>query len=191
MKRTILLLASLLACAFQALAQNTLDGTWTYTKTDKQDINEQEASGSAKMKLSAIYVFSGGTFSTSMKAEVNMDFASLGSQGEATDAVFYVEVTASVKGSMAMDGSLLTLTPDAKKKPDIEVFTDIKGVPGGNLMKPMLVNPLKKELSAELKKAQKYKVVSINETTLVLEDILSDKELKAGKKAERTTLTRK
>ena len=58
-------------------------------------------------------------------------------------------------------------------------------------MKPMLVNPLKKELSAELKKAQKYKVVSINETTLVLEDILSDKELKAGTKAERTTLTRK
>ena len=130
-------------------------------------------------------------FTTAFKVVVNMDFTAQDEKGEKADAVFNIEVVASVAGTLSRDGSTLILTPDAKKKPSIEVNTKIEGVPGGNLIKGMIVNPIKKELSAELKKEQKYKVVSLSETTLVLEDILSEKELKSGKKAETMTLKRK
>lgn len=191
MKRTILALAIMLAGAFQSLAQNSLDGTWTYTKTDNRDFNEKGTVGKSDLKMSAKYVFDGESFSTWVKAVFNMDFTACSEQGESTDAVFCIEVIASTTGTLSYDGSVLTLTPDSKKKPQIEVNTKIEGVPGGNMIKGMVVNPLKKQLSAELKKAQNYKVVSISETTLVLEDILSDKDLKAGKQPERVTLTRR
>ncbi len=191
MKRTILVLAIMLAGAFQSLAQNSLDGTWTYTKTDNRDFNEKGTVGKSDLKMSAKYVFDGESFSTWVKAVFNMDFTARSEQGESTDAVFYIEVIASTTGTLSYDGSVLTLTPDSKKKPQLEVNTKIEGIPGGNMVKSMVVNPLKKQLSAELKKAQNYKVVSTSETTLVLEDILSDKDLKAGKQPERVTLTRR
>ena len=191
MKRMILMLAILLTGAFQSLAHNPLDGTWTYTKTDYRDFNEKGTVGKSDLKMSAKYVFDGDNFSTWVKAVFNMDFTTRSEQGESTDAVFYIEVIASTIGTLSYDGSTLTLTPDPKKKPQLEVNTKIEGVPGGNLVKNMVVNPLKKQLSAELKKAQNYKVVSISETTLVLENILSDKELKAGKQPERVTLSRR
>lgn len=191
MKRMILMLAILLAGALQSLAQNTLDGTWTYNKTDNRDFNEKGAVGKSDLKMSAKYVFDGDCFASWVKAVFNMDFTAHNEQGELSDAVFYIEVIASTTGTLSLDGSALTLAPDAKKKPQIEVKTKIEGVPGGNMVKGMVVNPLKKQLSAELKKVQNYKVVSISETTLVLEDILSDKDIKAGKQPERVTLTRR
>lgn len=189
MKRLVIVLAILLATVC-ASAQNSLDGSWNYIKQDKQPINQEQASGSADMKVSAKYQFAAERFTTAFKVVVNMDFTAQTELGEKADAVFYIEVIASVAGSLSRDGSTLTLTPDAKKKPSIEVNTKIEGVPGGNLIKGMIVNPIKKELGAELKKEQKYKVVSLSETTLVLEDILSEKELKSGQKAQTMTLNR-
>lgn len=190
MKRLVIVLAILLATVC-ASAQNSLDGTWIYIKQDNQPIREEQASGSADMKVSAKYEFAAERFTTAFKVVVNMDFTAQDENGEKADAVFNIEVVASVAGTLSRDGSTLTLTPEAKKKPSIEVNTKIEGVPGGNLIKGMIVNPIKKELSAELKKEQKYKVVSLSETTLVLEDILSEKELKSGQKAQTMTLNRR
>ena len=55
----------------------------------------------------------------------------------------------------------------------------------------MVANPLKKELTNELKKVEKYKVLSLTATELTLQEILTEKEIKKGDKAETLVFTRK
>jgi len=171
----------------------SLDGTWVMNQKESQDFNNEEnkVDGKADMDASAKYVFAGERFQAWMSVKLNMDFVAQTDDGENANANVYIKVTADNTGSLSRDGDELVLTPDAKKKPNITVDSKLDGIPGGDMLKGMMTGPIKKELSAELKKTDRYKIVSLTEDTLVLETVLSAKEVKDGKTPNRTTFTRK
>ncbi len=191
MKGLTLILSIVLAtCA--ASAQNSIDGTWIVTghETDN-NIGDGNVDGSGDMKMEGCYVFGGSTYSVDMKAVITMDFSSKDNEDAAEKLELYIEVAASSGGDMTLEGDVLTLVPSHGRKPKVEVNYRADGVPGAGLLKSMVVGPLKRELAAELKKTDRMRVVSVTSSTLILEDILTEKELKKGETPERITLTRK
>ena len=190
MKGLTLILSFLLATG-AAMAQNSIDGTWVVTghETDN-NIGDESVDGKGDMKMEGRYVFGGSTYSVDMKAIITMDFSSKEAASD-EKLELYIEVAAGSGGTMTLEGDVLTLVPTPGRKPKVEVNYRADGVPGGGLIKSMVVGPLKRELTAELKKTDRMRVVTVTADTLVLEDILSEKELKRGETPERVTLTRK
>ncbi len=192
--RGMILILSIALCSFAATAQNSIDGTWLLSGHETDDnIGDGQVDGSGEMKMEGCYVFNGDSYSTDMKAIITMDFSPKDDEAAASKQKLelYIEVSAANSGSLTLEGDVLTLTPAPGQKPKIEVNTRAEGIPAGGLIKSMVVGPLKRELAAEMKKTDRMRVVSVTAETLVLEDILSDKELKKGNTPERMTLNRK
>lgn len=187
MNRFIFLLAAMLAC-FASYAQSTIDGTWFLDKSEKQTVSEGTVDGQTDMKASVQYVFDRDRYIATMKAIVNMDVSS---REDDTKANIYVEVTASMTGNLSRSGDVITLVPDSKKKPSVDIDAKVDGVPGGGMIKNMIVSPLKKELTSELKKKEAYTIVSVTESSLTLRDIPSKKEQAKGELPETVTFSRR
>lgn len=187
MKRVIFLLAAMLAF-FAAYAQRDIDGTWFLDKSEKQTVSEGSVDGHTDMKASVQYVFDRDRYNATMKAIVTMDVSSKEKDAQAN---IYVEVTASMSGALSRSGDVITLTPDSKKKPSVDIDARVDGVPGGGMIKNMIVSPLKKELVSELKKTESYTIVSVTESSLTLRDIPTKKEQAKGELPETVTFTRR
>ncbi|MBO4416656.1 MAG: hypothetical protein J5801_00885 [Bacteroidales bacterium] len=187
MKRFIFLLAVMLVC-FASYAQSNIDGTWFLDKSEKQTVSEGTVDGQTDMKASVQYVFDRDRYTATLKAIVTMDVSS---REDDTKANIYVEVTASMSGALSRSGDVITLTPEPKKKPSVDIDAKVDGVPGGSMIKNMIVSPLKKELTSELKKKESYTIVSVTESSLTLRDIPSKKEQAKGELPETVTFTRR
>ena len=96
-----------------------------------------------------------------------------------------------MSGALSRSGDVITLTPDSKKKPSVDIDARVDGVPGGGMIKNMIVSPLKKELVSELKKTESYTIVSVTESSLTLRDIPTKKEQAKGELPETVTFTRR
>ena len=173
MKRLILTLAAVLAGVL-AFAQS-LEGTWVGKETLKDD--SQGADMSAKGTVS--YTFRGESYT--VKLQVVMD---LSAEKEGKKVTMIVTLTGSNNGSWTRKGDVLTFTPDKKSKPKVDV--KVEGIP--SVLASMLTGPIKKEMTKALKETDSYKIISLTDKELVLEDILTEKEKKSGEKVERTTL---
>lgn len=190
MKKIILLITALLL-GFAAFAQAGLDGTWYCEQKENEKADSEEATGDISMVLAVTYRFSGSSFSMDMQGRIDMDLNGKDKNGKDMNAVFLIQIDGSNSGTMARIGDTITLTPASGQKPKVNVTTDVKGVPGGGLLKTMMVGPLKKEITSSLKETESYKIISLTEKELVLEDILTQKEINKGEKVERVTFTRK
>ena len=189
--KKILLLISALLLGFAAFAQAGLDGTWYCEQKENEKADSEEATGDISMVLAVTYRFSGNSFSMDMQGRIDMDLSGKDKNGKDMNAVFLIQIDGSNSGTMARSGDTITLTPASGQKPKVNVTTDVKGVPGGGLLKAMLVGPLKKEITSSLKETESYKIISLTEKELVLEDILTQKEINKGEKVERVTFTRR
>ena len=187
MKRLFFLLAAMLAC-FAVHAQSDIDGTWFLDRSENQTLNEGSMDGNTDIKASVQYVFDRDRYIATMKAIVTMD---LSSREDDTKANIYVELTASMTGALTRSGDVITLVPDSKKKPSVDIDAKVDGVPGGGMIKNMIVSPLKKELTSELKKKESYTIVSVTESSLTLRDIPSKKEQAKGEIPETVTFSRR
>ena len=187
MKRLFFLLAAMLAC-FAAYAQSNIDGKWFLDQTEKETMSEGDVDGQSDIKASMLYDFKGERYDATMKAIVTMDVSSKEKDAKAT---IYVEVTASMSGALLRDGDVITLVPDSKKKPTVDVDAKVDGVPGGGMIKNMIVSPLKKELTSELKKKESYTIVSVTESSLTLRDIPTKKEQAKGELPDTVTFKRR
>ena len=163
-----------------AFAQTSLDGTWSVTQTEKEVDEKQGAESTITMVAS--YVFSGNNYNVKVNCVVDISFEK---------GVLNVAAVGSHSGAIERSGNNLTLVPDKRKKPQVDVTTSADNVPGGGIIKSLVVGPFKKEITNGLKEVENYRIVSITRNELVLEDILSEKELREGAKAETITLTRK
>lgn len=166
--------------AMTTFAQTSLDGTWSFTQSEKEKDDDFEAE--ITITMDATYVFSGNTFNVDVHCVFDMHFDDGG--------IFTINVVGSHLGTYTKDNDVLTLVPDKRKKPQVDVSTSVDNVVGGGFLKALLVGPFKKEISNEMKEVAKYRVLSISKNELVLEDILTEKEIKAGEKAEIVTFTR-
>lgn len=184
MKKLILALLCLLS-ATTTFAQNGLNGTWFNKETDTQKKDDKEISFTS----STTFNFNGKAYTQSSTIEVDMSFSEKDDDGTPVNGHIHIKTKASTEGQMEQNGKMLILTPG--KKPKVEVESEIEGVPGGALVKTMLTNELKKELKSMLKKTQTYKLISLNDTKMILVKNLSEKEIKDGAKAEEKTFIRK
>ena len=171
-------------------AQTNLDGTWFCSDSQSETVDKEQGQGDLKAVMYQTYRFKGNAFEAESQAKITMDISAESTDGEKADVVFRIDVTGSNSGTLEFKDGILTLTPD-KKKPKVTVDADVEGIPGGGLLKSMVANPLKKELTNELKKVEKYKVLSLTATELTLQEILTEKEIKKGDKAETLVFTRK
>ena len=191
MKKIALIITALLI-GFMAFAQAGLDGTWYYEESQSEQKDaEGGGSGDLKMVMSVTYTFSGSTYKLGMQARADMDLSGTDKNGKEVNAVFMINIDGSHYGALSRQGDIIKLVPSTKEKPKVEVTTDVQGVPGGGLLKTMLVSPLKKEINSGLKETESYKVISVTETELVLGEILTDKEISKGKAPEQITFKRK
>jgi hypothetical protein len=83
-----------------------------------------------------------------------------------------VTVKGSIKGTWTYVDGILSMVPDKKAKPNIEVESE--GLPG--IAKTLLVAPLKKEIKDALLEPEKEHVVSLTETEMVLREIPDPKK---------------
>jgi len=179
MKRRTLSIVLALLMVLPVCAQS-LEGTWSAT----EDLNEKDASSEAEVKATGTttYIFSADSFKAEMGAV--MDMSGKAESGEAVNVI--IKLNGANNGTWSMDGEILTLTPDKKSKP--KVTLDFEGMPA--ILANMLSGPIKKEITKALKEAEQYRVVSLTDSELTLESILSDKQVKEGAKAEITVLKR-
>ena len=160
-------------------AQTSLDGTWSVKQTEKE-VDEKQGAEST-ITMIATYVFSGNSYNVNVNCVVDISF---------DKGVLNVAAVGSHSGAIERNGNELTLVPDKRKKPLVEVTTSADNVPGGGIIKSLVVGPFKREITNGLKEVENYRIVSITRNELVLEDVLTDKEIKEGTKAETITLTR-
>ena len=187
--KKLLILAVGLLIGWTVSAQPGLNGTWYYEETKSKSMEDAEGGGTVTMAVT--YQFADDTFSMTMAARLKMDLKSKDANGAPTDAAFLIAFSGSVDGTLVRQGSLLTLTPAKGKTPQVDVDFDAQGVPGGGLMKSMVAGPVKKQLNAELKEVRRYRILSLSETELTLEEVLAEKEIKKGEKPEKMVFKHK
>ena len=180
MKRILLTLAGLLGAAL-TFAQS-LDGTWTATMS--MDEKKDTADVSMTMSVTGFdtMVISGSSCTIKEKAVLTISAVKGGEK-----VTMGATVTGKVSGTVAREGEILVFTPAKKPKPEVTVETD--NLPG--ILKALVVNPLKNEMAKDLKEPDRSRIVSISAQEMVLEEILTEKQIRKGKKPERMTYRKK
>ena len=176
MRRILLTLTGFLVAAL-TFAQS-LDGTWTATET----LDEKKDTADVSMKISLtgydIMVISGSSCTKTEKAVMTISATKDGQ-----DVKMGATVTGTVAGTIAREGDVLVFTPAKKAKPEVTVETqDLPGV-----LKVLLINPIKSELAKDLKEPDSSRIISVTAQEMVLEEILTEKQVRKGQKPERVT----
>lgn len=176
MKRILLTLAGLLMAAL-TFAQS-LDGTWTATMS----MDEKKDTADVSMTMSVTgydtMVISGSSCTTIEKAVVTISAIKDGQQVK-----MGATVTGKASGTIDREGDVLVFTPAKKPKPEVSVETE--NLPG--ILKALLINPLKSEMAKDMKEPDRSRIISLSAQEMVLEEILTEKEIRKGKKPERMT----
>lgn len=190
MKRFITMTLAVLL-AVTAFAQN-LEGTWSYTGNKNEKMNgENNVNGELKAVTTVTLTFSGAAFECTRKADVRMDMVLDQNDPDDSTVGLLVKLNGKNAGTFELADGVLKLIPN-KGKPQVDVKTDVEGMPsGGEMLAGMLAGPLKNEMVKELKETEQYKVISATATELTLEEILTKKDIADGKKAETVVFKKK
>ena len=176
MKRFLLTLAGLLVAAL-TFAQS-LDGVWTATET----MDEKKDTAGVSMTIAitgyVTMVIQGTSGSATQKAVLTITATKDGEK-----AKMGATITGKVPGTYTREGDVLVFTPAKKSKPEVNVQTD--DLPG--VLKLLLVTPLKSEMTKALKETDRSRIISVTANEMVLEEILTEKEIRKGQKPERIT----
>ena len=177
LKRFLLILAGLFI-AVLAMAQN-LDGTWTGTMS----MDEQRDTEDVNMNMSVTgyetMVINGSACNVIQKAVFTITASKEGRSGS-----MGATVTGKTSGTITVEGDILVFTPDKKARPEVTVETT-DNLPG--LLKTLVVNPLKNEMTKDLKESDRSRIVSVTAQEMILEQVLTEKEIRKGQKPERMT----
>lgn len=176
MKRFLLTLVGLLVAAL-TFAQS-LDGSWTATET----MDEKKDTAGVSLTISVTgyvtMVIQGTSGSAVQKAVLTITATKDGEKVK-----MGATINGKVSGTYTREGDVLVFTPAKKSKPEVNVQTD--DLPG--VLKLLLVTPLKSEMAKELKEPSRSRIVSVTGNEMVLEEILTDKQIRKGEKPERLT----
>lgn len=185
MKRIITALAILLV-SIGGFAQDSSDlaGTWTANISEKEAESNDDADVEMGLEATDNLTFTGNNYSE--KTVFVMTIAGT-SKKTSENVNMKLTVTGAIKGSWTLDGNVLTLTPDKKSKPVIDVQTS--ELPG--MLKTLLVGPIKKELKSAIMEVSRYEVLSASATELVVKEIPDPKDKKASTEEPETVTYKK
>ena len=183
MKKTLFALFLALLFSSAAFGQASILGTWRTEFSESESGQEEDVSAEFSVKAFDEFTLSGNTYSRNFSMVMNIS-------GESTKDTQRLDMKVTVKGSIKgtwtyVDG-ILSMVPDQKAKPNIEVESE--GLPG--IAKTLLVAPLKKEIKDALLEPEKEHVVSLTETEMVLREI-PDPKKKDTEPVEDVTYKRK
>ena len=154
MKRILLIGSLLLAAAIGASAQSLI-GTWTtrFSETEQQD------GAVTTMEGTDLLVLTESTFTRTASFTVTIS--------SGTDPV-NIKITANgtVPGTWTRKGDQLTLTPDKKAKPQIDVTTE--NAP--EFISTIFSEQLRKEVKSALKESETGTIVSLTDKELSIRD---------------------
>lgn len=188
MKRIFLLMAGILAAGTMAFAQSA-EGAWF----NSQDLSESgELAGQAIAKAEISLNLNGGRFTEAVHTETKLTEAALKAMlgGNAGGAVFEITADASFGGTYVQEGDIITMTPD-KKKPQVSIKTNIKGIPMGEAMADAMKPSVQKSIENEMDDSIRYQVLSVTATELKLMTLPTDKQKKRGETEETMVFIRK
>ena len=171
-------------------AQPKIDGTWYFEQVESGSTNKEGATGDVTMNMTMVFVFSGSSYNISVDLDADMTVSGKDKEGNQVDAVMKITAKGSNNGALTQSGDLFTMTP-GKDKVKVEVDADVNGLPGGGLFKTMMTPLLKKEVSAILKEESTFKVLSVTDTELTIQDVLTEKEIAKGEVPETMVLKKK
>ena len=180
MKRILLTLAGLFVAAL-TFAQS-LDGTWTATMSMEEKKDTADVSMTMSVTGYDTMVISGSSCTMKEKAVLTIGAVKGGEK-----VTMGATITGKVTGTIAREGDILVFTPVKKPKPEVTVETD--NLPG--ILKALVVSPLKNEMAKDLKEPDRSRIVSISAQEMVLEEILTEKQIRKGQKPERATYRKK
>lgn len=186
MKRTLLILAGILAAGVMAFAQS-VDGKWAFTKDLS---NDPDMAGQAEAKVSVVLNLNGGRFTEALHMETRLTEAALKAMtGGKEGCAFEITADATFGGSYVREDDIITMTPD-KKKPQIDIKTNIKGIPMGETLAGAMTPSVQKSMQEEMEDSMKYQVISVTATELTLKNLPSDKQIARGETSETMVYTR-
>ena len=180
MKRFLLTLSGLLVAAL-TFAQS-LDGIWTAMETEEEKRDTAGVSMTISMTGYDTMEISGSSCLSRKKAVVTITATKDGEKVK-----MGATITGKASGTVTREGDVLVYTPAKKPKPEVNVESN--NLPG--VMKLLLVTPLKAEFTKALKEPDRSRIVSVTANELVLEEILTEKEIRKGQKPERITYKKK
>ena len=175
MKKLLLTLAGILAVA-PAFAQ-ALTGSWTGSMDMDNVVTDAEISEAA-----SAWTFTAASYTAEMRVVMDLTDAS-----EGKDEAMTITVTGTHTGAWTRKGDVLSFTPEKGSKMKLDVQTE--GIP--SLLAKMFTGPVTKELTRRLREKAQYRILSQTATTLLLEEVLSARELKSGRIPARYTLEKK
>lgn len=182
MKLRILFTLAALLATFLSFAQS-LDGTWTATMM----MDENKDTADVKMNLSAKGIDTFVISDSSYSEQQEFSFSITASKDGET-ITMTATIIGKTSGTMTREGDFLVFTPAKGVKPEITTKTD-KNFPG--IIKTLLVNPCKNEMAKDLKQEQRTRLVSLSGDEMILEETLTEKEIKKGQKPEQYSYKRK
>ncbi|MBO7544980.1 MAG: hypothetical protein J6T02_05380 [Bacteroidales bacterium] len=186
MKRIFLILAGILVAGVMAFAQS-VEGNWKYFKDLS---NDPELAGQAIAKVEILLNLGGARFTEDLHMETKLTEAALQQMtGGKSGAAFEILADASFGGDFSQEGDIITLTPD-KKKPQINIKTNIQNIPMGEMLANAMTPSVQKSMQEEMDDSMKYQVISVTATELTLKNLPSDKQVKRGEKSETIVFTR-
>lgn len=186
MKRILLTLAGILIAGVMAFAQS-IEGTWHFSKDLSDD---PELAGQAIAKFAVTLNLGGTRFTEALHMETKLTEAALQQMtGGKSGAAFEILADASFGGDFSQEGDIITMTPD-KKKPQINIKTNIQNIPMGEMLANAMTPSVQKSMQEEMDDSMKYQVISVTATELTLKNLPSDKQVKRGEKSETIVFTR-
>ena len=179
--KKLLIIMTVALMSMTSFAQNSIVGTW-YAE-DAHEGSSSEEGVNVDMSVTAYdeISFSTSTFQRKFSSVMLMDAVKDGKK-----VPLSLTVKGSMKGTWSLSDGILTITPDKKAKPDLDVETE--GFPG--VVKAMLVGMMKKEVKDALVSEERYEVLSLSDTELKIKNI-PDPKSKNQEAPEETVYKRK
>ena len=179
--KKLFVLITVALMSLTSVAQNSIIGTWYAEESEKDSTSSEGVNVDMSMNATDEISFSSSTFQRKFACAILMD-----AEKDGKRVPLSLTVKGSMKGTWSLADGILTITPDKKAKPELDVESE--GFPG--VVKAMVVGMLKKEVKNALVGEEKYEVVSLSATELKIKNI-PDPKSKNQEAPEETVYKRK
>ena len=163
-------------------------GTWTgnWNETDIRRYQGVDAFSDIDATISMNYKENG--YGQTIKLTMTMKLTR--EDGE-VEGYLKVTVNSSHYGDWNVENDVLSIAPEKKKRPKLEVETESQDFPGGGLVRSIVVGIVKKNVLRHITLPSSYKILSMTDNQMILKDLVTQRKPNKGKRPESVTYNRK
>ena len=104
----------------------------------------------------------------------------------------YMKVTVKSKhyGAWNVEDCVLSIVPERKKRPKMDIETESQDFPGGGLVQSIVVGIVKKNVLRNITLPTSYTILSMTDNQMVLKDLVTQRKANKGKRPSSMTYDR-